>query len=197
MRSTRTACVRPRAGDRARPCRTGRGGSRGRDAAASRRSQSGRAGGSRGGAPSPARRARSRRATARARRFAEVAADVLGGDPVDTKRHPASWTLGQVPRRDADDEPRRPDKGLPEDRQLRPFLWTRNMHADTPGRVPARVACPRLVAYPGTCPEIVVVAGRKRDVHRVIDLAVTVRAKRRPVQWLPGLPREPAGVVRG
>src|SRR5881398_2088278 len=70
------------------------------------------------------------------------------------------------------------------------------MDADAPGRVAAGVARLRLLAHPGSRPEIVVVARRERDVDRVGDLAVAVGPERSAVERLAGLPGQSAGVVR-
>src|SRR5438045_7375603 len=70
------------------------------------------------------------------------------------------------------------------------------MDADAPSRVALGIARLRLLANPGSCPEIVVVARRQRDVDRVGDLAVAVGPERRAVEGLAGLPGQSAGVVR-
>src|SRR6266513_5064373 len=71
------------------------------------------------------------------------------------------------------------------------------MDPDAAGRIAPDVARLRLLAHPRSCPEVVVVACRHGDVDRVGDLAVAVRPERRAVEGLAGLPRQPAGVVRG
>src|SRR6266480_2626297 len=70
------------------------------------------------------------------------------------------------------------------------------MDADAPRRVAPGIARLRLLADPGTRPEIVVVARRQRDVDRVSDPAVAVGPERRAVEGLAGLPGQSAGVVR-
>src|SRR2546430_10260129 len=70
------------------------------------------------------------------------------------------------------------------------------MDADAPGRVAAGVARLRLLAYPGSRPEIVVVARRERDVDRVGDLAVAVGPERSAVERLARPPGQPARVGR-
>src|SRR5438477_554989 len=70
------------------------------------------------------------------------------------------------------------------------------MDADAPSRVALGIARLRLLANPGSCPEIVVVARRQRDVDGVGDLAVAVGPERRAVDGLAGLPGQSAGVVR-
>src|SRR5438045_8695352 len=70
------------------------------------------------------------------------------------------------------------------------------MDADAPSRVAPGITRLRLLAHPGSGPEIVVVARRQRDVDRVGDPAVAVGPEQRAVEGLAGLPGQSAGVVR-
>ena len=70
------------------------------------------------------------------------------------------------------------------------------MDADAPCGVAVGVARVRLIADPGSSPEIVVVSCRERDVDGIGDLPLSVGPERSAVERLAGLPGQPAGAVR-
>ena len=112
------------------------------------------------------------------------------GDPVDPQRHRPRRTLREVPCLQPDQHARCAHERLPVDRELRPLLRARNVHADAARRVPVRIAVLRLLPDPHARPDVVEVAGRDRDLHRLRDVAGTVGTERRAVQRLTRLPRQ-------
>src|SRR5438046_10130534 len=68
------------------------------------------------------------------------------------------------------------------------------MDADAPSGV-AVVARVRLIADPGSSPEIVVVSCRERDVDGIGDLPLPIGPERSAVERLAGLPGQPTCVV--
>ena len=84
---------------------------------------------------------------------------LAGRDSVDAERHGARRPLREVVRLQPDQHPRRAHERLPVDRQLRPLLRPRNVHAHTTRRVAVGVTVLRLVADPDARADVVEIAG--------------------------------------
>src|SRR6476620_9190141 len=80
------------------------------------------------------------------------------GDAEHPQGHRPRRALRQIAGLQPDEQARNSDERLPDDRQLRPLLWSRDMHADAAGRVAARVTGTGLVTDPGPCAHVVEVA---------------------------------------
>src|SRR4029077_1675550 len=111
------------------------------------------------------------------RPLGQVSSRLARGDAEHPQGHRPRRALRQIAGLQPDEQARSSDERLPDDRQLRPLLWSRDMYADAAGRVAARVTGTGLITDPGPCADVVEVACREGEVHGLVDLTGAVRAE--------------------